>query len=286
MRYILLTTMILLLVSLVAVPPAGAQSGEERTVKWIENLNQARAAALSENRLILIDFYSEDCSWCKRLDERMQSDPLFDRLAEIVVFARFDGKKEQDLAKRYGVNILPTLILAKPNASEIDRLAGVKPNQPIVETLLAYAENKGTLDDLSKQLRASPKDIELHMMIARKHYFRSQYDSAVAYYSKVMELDKANSSGAADQALFEIGKCYMKAERYDESIEAFAEMEGRFPESKLVEEAYLYIPFVYNKAGKIEDAIRHYRAFRERYPSSDQIEWVDKEIEKLERRKN
>ncbi len=278
--------MLLLLVFLLIVPTAGAQSGEETTIEWIEDLNQARAAALSRNRLILFAFYSEGCSWCKRLNQRMKSDPLFDKLADMVVFARFDGKKEQYLAKLYGVNIIPTLILAKPNASEIDRLAGVKPDQPIVETLLAYAENKGTLDDLNNQLAASPDNIKLHMMLAQKQYFRSQYDSAVAHYSRVMELDAVNSSGAADRALFEIGKCYMKAERYDESIEAFAEMEKRFPESKLVEDAYLYIPFVYDKAGKIEDAIRQYKAFREMYPSSDQIEWVDEEIEKLERRKN
>jgi len=281
-----LTALIVCLCLLSSTPAALCQTTGENPINWIEDLAEARAAALSENRLILLDFYSENCSWCKRLDQRLRTDPKFSKLAELVVFARFDGKEDKDIAKGYGVNMLPTLILAKPDGSEIDRIAGVKANQPVIETLLNYTENHGTLDAFLRQFSRSPKDVKLCMRIAQKYYYRSEYDSAISYYETVLDVDSLNSDGAADNALFEIGKCYMKLSEYEKSIEAFKQMESRFPNSNLNEDAYLYIPFVLDKAGKTIEAIEQYKVFQSKFPHSDQIDWVSGEIEKLERRKN
>ena len=66
--------------------------------------------AISQNNLLLVDFWAEWCGPCKSMH------PIFSRMAkkyEQVRFARVNVDNSQDVAKKFNVQSIPTFIMFK-----------------------------------------------------------------------------------------------------------------------------------------------------------------------------
>ena len=80
------------------------------------NFNQE----ISNNQLMLIDFWAEWCGPCKSMH------PVFTRMAKKykqVRFARVNVDDSQDIAMKYGVQSIPTFIMFK-NGEIVNRMVG------------------------------------------------------------------------------------------------------------------------------------------------------------------
>ena len=89
-------------------------------------------AALAEGKLMMVDFWAVWCGPCRMLA------PMVDDLAEKydgkVVVGKVNVDEEQELAIRYGVMSIPTVIFFK-DGTEIDRKVGVMPPDAFTKVL-------------------------------------------------------------------------------------------------------------------------------------------------------
>lgn len=99
--------------------------------KYIELTNDNFEATVNEG-VSLVDFWAPWCGPCRMLA------PVIDELAE-----EFDGKanickvntdEEQDLAVKYGVRSIPTIVFMK-NGEVVDTLVGAQSKQALADKL-------------------------------------------------------------------------------------------------------------------------------------------------------
>ncbi|HLI47055.1 MAG TPA: thioredoxin [Geobacterales bacterium] len=79
---------------------------------------------------VIVDFWAEWCVPCKMLE------PIYEELAKEfegrVRFGRLNVDENPDIAEKYGIMAIPTLIIFK-GGEEVDRLIGAAPKNKLVQ---------------------------------------------------------------------------------------------------------------------------------------------------------
>ena len=88
--------------------------------------------ALAQKGLLMVDFWADWCGPCKMLAPLIES--LDKEYEGRVTVGKVNVDDEQELAIRYGVMSIPTVIFFK-DGQEIDRKVGVMPPQVFTQVL-------------------------------------------------------------------------------------------------------------------------------------------------------
>lgn len=78
-----------------------------------KSLEQAMRRAAEKKQLVMIDFYTDWCGWCKVLEKETFPDPMFQSaLKDRFILVRLNAEKEEGnkLAMRYGIRGYPTCV--------------------------------------------------------------------------------------------------------------------------------------------------------------------------------
>ena len=88
--------------------------------------------ALSEGKLMMVDFWAGWCGPCRMLGPVIED--LAGQYEGRAVVGKVNVDEEQELAIRYGVMSIPTVIFFR-DGKEIDRKVGVMPAQAYTQVL-------------------------------------------------------------------------------------------------------------------------------------------------------
>src|SRR5262245_10094768 len=92
------------------------QSAIAQEVEWRTDYNKARQEAIEKNRPLLLDFGTENCFYCKKLDATTFRDPtVVSVLNKSFIPLKIDVNKDTPLADALRVERFPTLVLAAPD---------------------------------------------------------------------------------------------------------------------------------------------------------------------------
>lgn len=114
-------------VSLAALALCGSSWGNSE-MPWVRDYDTALSKAKSSNQLIMVDFYADWCSWCKRLDSETFANREVAGLSSRFVPLRLNSEIEgQTLASQYKIKSLPSVILIDPRGSQWCLIKGYLP---------------------------------------------------------------------------------------------------------------------------------------------------------------
>lgn len=216
------------------------------------------------------------------MDSVTFTDPTVVGFAQDFVFVKVDGKVDTLLEQKLGISGHPTNILFTPDGKEIDRLLGYYPPDSFLVELKNYLAGKNTLGDYLKRVKANPDDLSLHYALGEKYSSRKDFSSARTHYQRVVKLDAGNKEGLADDATYYLAYLLRKEKKWPEAIDGFRLMIKEYPDSELREDAEVYVPWLYAQAGDDQQAVKYYREFLTNFPESEEVDWVKKQIDKIE----
>lgn len=124
------------------------------SLDWLE-YGEALVRARSENKHVIIDFYTNWCGWCKVMDRNTYGDSsVATYLRRHFVLTKVNAESPKrlkvgegtksgiELARDFGVNSFPITWFLKPDGSRIDKLPGYRPPKDF-QKVLTFVHERG-----------------------------------------------------------------------------------------------------------------------------------------------
>lgn len=136
-----------------------AQTSEIRWLSWEEAMQKME----EKPRKILVDVYTDDCPWCKRMDETFQQPHIVNYINEYFYPVKLNAQQKEDIVfrdKKYSfikngqrgyhelaVEILrgrlsfPSVVFMDEKTTVIQSLSGYKPAEDFEQIVSYFAQN-------------------------------------------------------------------------------------------------------------------------------------------------
>jgi len=102
----------------------GAKSADGKSIAWATSFEAARAQAKAQNKVLMIDFYTDWCGACKMLDEKIFPNADVVEASRKFVNVKVNAEQRTDIANQYGVTAFPTLIWIRADGVPVLRQDG------------------------------------------------------------------------------------------------------------------------------------------------------------------
>ena len=120
------------------------------------SFDAASQKAGQAGKIVLVDFYTTWCGPCKMLDKNTWTDAdVIKLLEDKTVALRLDTEKETSLAKRYKIEAYPSVLLIKPDGTELDRLVGYRDAKAFIADFNASVSGKDSVTRAKEALMAA-----------------------------------------------------------------------------------------------------------------------------------
>ena len=182
-----------------------AESPAPGQVAWFEGtFEEALALAASQDRLVFVDFWTDWCVWCKRLDADVFSQESVATALDDLVCLSVDAESKTGapVAKRFNVLAFPTLLVLNSDGSVRDTIAGYMPPAEFIAEIERIQADEGTLSALRRRVEEEPASIEARFDLANKLESLGDsagYDEQVA---AIRELDPEQKSQPMRELLY------------------------------------------------------------------------------------
>lgn len=251
-----------------------------KEINFVTDYATALQTAQEKHQRILIDFYTDWCIWCKRLDSFTYSDSAVIEMSKAMVFAKINAEVDTLTAQKYVIPGYPTIVIAESDGTEIERIGGFLPAADFIKTVNDYLNDVGTLADYLRMADTNAT-VEINAIIGEKYESRGMYDMAMQYYQKVIDADPDNAQGKTPEAMLSVGGILLRDKRYDDAMATFKNVIKKFSGTDSAIDGELWLGYALRKKGDTSGAIKHYETFLKNYPNFEDSTRIKETIEKL-----
>ncbi|HIE52550.1 MAG TPA: tetratricopeptide repeat protein [Armatimonadetes bacterium] len=270
-----------------------AGEGKEPHITWVSSLPAALQQAQREQKLVLVDVYTDWCGPCKLLDQRTFTDETVIKLSQQFVCLKVNGDQEREFVRQYRIRAYPTTLFLTGQGEVVHRAVGYRPPKSFLAVMKQAQQNAREYRQAQTRLQTHPDDLEANFLLARFYLRLGKFGKAQPLMEKVEKLDPQDEKGFAPellavkaQALLEegdyktaqplvdevlkrdpenkgkhhvpllmaLGVAYGQSEQFDEALTCFQRVIKDYPQSEKVPLARLYLGYTYLRAERNEEA--------------------------------
>ena len=116
--------------------PQNKTSTTKQYLPWQSDLKSSKAAARLKHRLIVVDVYTDNCSWCNRLEhETFQNPGVVAELAHRFIWLKLNARISSTDLKQYQISGYPTILVIDEGGKLVTSFSGYLPPEQFVEKM-------------------------------------------------------------------------------------------------------------------------------------------------------
>jgi thioredoxin-like negative regulator of GroEL len=216
-----------------------AGSAPAQDLLWRTDYNQARKESTEKNRPMFIDFVTDNCYWCKKLDSGpFRETAVVKLLSEQFVLLKVDAERTPQLADALKIQSYPTMIIASSDGRILTIIEGFVEAPKLLEQLRKAAGSHAPapqwmVRDFQEAEKALKDGNHARAIALIKPIVGSKEVAALQDPARVM------LTGIEQQAASGVAKAKMHEEKGQllEATDALAQVQIQFPGSRAHEEA-------------------------------------------------
>ena len=215
-----------------------AAASTTKGMEWVPTHEEALTRAKKEHKLVLLDFYTDWCGWCKRLDKDVFAQDSFVKAADGVLAVKVNAEKRPDLAQRYQVNSYPKLFFLNSEGVTVERIRGYLSLMDFTDRVNAVKAGDTEFARLRTEAM-DPTNLPAIYRFARYLSDDRQHEPGIQYWQQVHDLSLQqlfqNPSAQAPmnyhrEALVELANGYLAVglddaarQNYDEVLRVYSD---------------------------------------------------------------
>ncbi|MFA6078254.1 MAG: thioredoxin family protein [Candidatus Omnitrophota bacterium] len=122
-------------ITLLSVALTLSAAHEAQAVSWGYSLDSAIRSAESSGEPIMVDFYTDWCGWCKRLDNDTYMDSKVNDLSRKFICVKINAESDPAAARKYNVGSYPTILFLNSKGSVIGTIRGYQPPEAFAKSM-------------------------------------------------------------------------------------------------------------------------------------------------------
>jgi thiol-disulfide isomerase/thioredoxin len=194
----------------------GAHAAE---INWAKSFHAAIQQAKTTGRPVMVDFYTDWCGWCKKLDSDVYTNSQVVQTAGKFVSVKVNAEREGvEQARKYQVRSFPTILFLNGAGDVVGMIKGYLPadrfNAEMQQVLTMHRE----LPALKTRFQSSPNDAAAASKLASFYAKQGNASGAANAYARVQKLDPTGAKGYLSAAAASLGDMYQSRRAYNESI--------------------------------------------------------------------
>ncbi|HEX3112709.1 MAG TPA: hypothetical protein VHU20_05540 [Candidatus Eisenbacteria bacterium] len=184
-------------------------------------------------------------------------------------------------AARYHVESYPTILVLKPDGTEIDRVVGYYRAPEFMGLVDDYLAGRNTLGSLIAAEATQGQDPRFVAHLADRYYEHGLYPEAKARYERMLPLDPKNQTDLVDDALTSLARLSRKSKDYPGERKFAQVVLDRFPESDQAKTALLQVADSYKREQSWTHAREKYLDYTKKYPGDEDAPWAQEQADTM-----
>jgi len=209
-------------------------------IRWEPSLSSALAHAKQKQQVVMVDFYTDWCTWCKKLDKDTYTDAAVVSASRELVAVKVNAEKEGTAAARkYNVRGYPTIVFLNGNGEVEGQIGGYMPGAQFAAEMNKIVARSRQRPVMEARIRRNPRDLDAIGMLAPVYANRGQIERARKLIAQGEKVDPGNKRGRLSAGYNALGDYHQGRGEFQLAIPLFkkAAVTGADPQDA----AYGYI---------------------------------------------
>ncbi|WP_295157410.1 thioredoxin fold domain-containing protein [uncultured Brachyspira sp.] len=197
-----LITFIIIFMSIISCNNANAE------IKWEKDLASAMKKAKEKNLPIMIDVYTDWCTWCKELDKNTYSHKEVIDTAKKMVSVKLNPETSAEgaeIAKKYGVQGFPTILFINADGLVLENVGGYVEGDKFVPYMKNAIEKLHKVNSVLSSKEPSLEKLDLYMESGNEEESKKIYNILI----------QKNAVSKEKMPKYLLGFALMRAQRND-----------------------------------------------------------------------